>query len=53
MSTAGGNELAVVFRRCPACGQRNIVNHGQFVCGMWGADLPTAWNFDHREAPDP
>jgi hypothetical protein len=35
----------VVFRRCPTCGQRNIVKEGWFVCAVCGGDLPTAWNF--------
>jgi hypothetical protein len=35
----------VVFRCCPACGERNIVKDGWFVCGMCGADLPAEWNF--------
>jgi hypothetical protein len=35
----------VVFRRCPACGQRNVVKDGWFVCGVCGEDLPAAWNF--------
>ncbi len=35
----------VVFRRCPACGERNIVKEGWFVCDLCGAELPTAWNF--------
>jgi hypothetical protein len=35
----------VVFRRCPACGERNVVKDGWFVCGMCGADLPADWNF--------
>jgi transcription initiation factor TFIIIB Brf1 subunit/transcription initiation factor TFIIB len=33
------------FRRCPACGERNIVKDDWFVCGVCGADLPTVWNF--------
>jgi hypothetical protein len=37
--------LAVVFRRCPTCGQRNVVRDGWFVCAVCGADLPPAWNF--------
>ncbi len=37
--------LEIVFRRCPACGDRNIVRDGWFVCGICGADLPAAWNF--------
>jgi hypothetical protein len=37
--------LAVVFRRCPPCGQRNVVRDGWFACGVCGADLPADWNF--------
>jgi hypothetical protein len=37
--------LALTFRRCPACGERNVVKEGWFVCGVCGADLPQAWNF--------
>lgn len=36
---------AVTFRRCTACGERNVVKDGWFTCGVCGADLPTAWNF--------
>jgi hypothetical protein len=35
----------VVFRRCPKCGERNVVREGWFVCGVCGADLPSGWNF--------
>ncbi len=35
----------VIFRRCPACGQRNVVKDGWFACGVCGKDLPAAWNF--------
>lgn len=35
----------VVFRRCPVCGERNVVKDGWFVCGLCGADLPADWNF--------
>jgi hypothetical protein len=35
----------IIFRRCPACGERNIVKDGWFVCGLCGADLPADWNF--------
>jgi hypothetical protein len=35
----------IVFRRCAACGQRNIVKEDWFVCGVCGADLPQKWNF--------
>jgi hypothetical protein len=34
----------VVFRRCPTCGERNIVKDGWFVCGSCGANLPAVWN---------
>jgi hypothetical protein len=36
---------AVVFRLCPACGERNVVKDGWLVCGVCGADLPAEWNF--------
>jgi hypothetical protein len=35
----------VVFRRCEACGERNVVRDGWFVCGVCGAALPEWWNF--------
>jgi hypothetical protein len=35
----------IVFRRCPACRERNIVKDGWFVCGVCGGDLPAQWNF--------
>jgi len=35
----------VTFRLCTACGERNVVKDGWFVCGVCGADLPLAWNF--------
>ena len=34
-----------VFRRCPACGERNLVKDGFFGCAICDADLPAAWNF--------
>jgi len=36
---------AVTFRRCRACGERNIVKTGWFVCGVCGEELPADWNF--------
>jgi hypothetical protein len=36
----------IIFRRCPACGERNVVKDGWVVCGLCGADLPAVWNFD-------
>jgi len=42
---------AYEFRRCEACGQRNVVKHGVFECMACGAALPEAWNFgDDTEA---
>jgi hypothetical protein len=35
----------VVFRRCPACGERNLVKDGDFVCAVCGGELPPGWNF--------
>jgi hypothetical protein len=37
--------LEVIFRLCRACGERNIVKDGWFVCGLCGEDLPATWNF--------
>jgi hypothetical protein len=36
---------AFTFRRCPACGQRNLVKEAVFTCAVCGADLPSDWNF--------
>lgn len=40
----------IAFRLCPACGQRNIVKDGWFVCATCGADLPREWNFERRQS---
>lgn len=37
--------VEITFRRCPECGQRNIVKDNWFECDVCGAALPTAWNF--------
>ncbi|MFF3652690.1 hypothetical protein ACFYXV_29130 [Streptomyces sp. NPDC002181] len=37
---------AVVFRRCPACQEHNIVREGHFVWVFCDADLPRQWNVD-------
>lgn len=34
-----------VFRRCVACGERNIIKEAHFVCDLCGWDLPKQWNF--------
>ncbi|MEU8136013.1 hypothetical protein [Streptodolium elevatio] len=36
---------SVVFRRCPRCGERNVVRDGYFTCALCDADLPSEWNF--------
>lgn len=36
---------ACVFRRCPGCGQTNIIKEGWFVCGVCDGELPRVWNF--------
>jgi hypothetical protein len=35
----------VVFRRCPKCGERNLVKDSWFSCAICGGDLPLSWNF--------
>ncbi len=35
----------ITFRRCEACGERNVVKDGWFICGVCGAELPGEWNF--------
>ncbi len=41
----GGFTGEFVFRRCPSCGERNLVKDGWFVCGVCTAALPADWNF--------
>ncbi|KPI32880.1 hypothetical protein OV450_6910 [Actinobacteria bacterium OV450] len=36
----------VIFRRCPACGQLNIVREGDFICVFCDKELPREWNVD-------
>jgi len=45
MTAPNGFEPACDFRRCTACGQRNLVKDGYFVCAVCSADLPRYWNF--------
>ena len=33
------------FRRCPACGERNLVKDDWYQCALCDADLPSEWNF--------
>lgn len=42
---AGEFTEPVIFRRCPACGGRNLVKDDDFVCAVCGGDLPARWNF--------
>lgn len=37
---------ALIFRRCPTCGQITIVKDGVFVCEVCQSPLPEAWNVD-------
>jgi hypothetical protein len=39
----------VVFRRCPDCGQINIVREGDFVCVFCDEALPQEWNVDWHD----
>ena len=34
----------IVFRRCPACGQLNIVRDGSFAFAVCDSTLPDRWN---------
>jgi hypothetical protein len=35
----------IIFRRCPACGERNIVRENDYTCALCGSALPATWNF--------
>ncbi len=35
----------VIFRRCPACDERNIVRDHDFTCAQCDSALPEQWNF--------
>ncbi|WP_412075208.1 hypothetical protein ACLF6K_04220 [Streptomyces xanthophaeus] len=47
----------VVFRRCPGCGQLNVVREEDFVCVFCDGELPREWNVDGvaggRRSPQP
>lgn len=34
-----------IFRRCPKCGERNLVKDAWFQCALCDGALPTTWNF--------
>jgi hypothetical protein len=40
-----------IFRRCPGCGERNVVKDGWFVCAVCGGELPVEWNFEMIPRP--
>jgi hypothetical protein len=44
-----------VFRRCPSCGERNIVRDEDFTCALCDSVLPVQWNFtsDRRHGDPP
>ncbi|WP_433175351.1 hypothetical protein [Actinoallomurus sp. CA-150999] len=44
----GGFTHPVVFRRCPACHERNIVRDDDFHCALCDTELPATWNMDSR-----
>jgi hypothetical protein len=44
LAAPGGFALACVFRRCEACGGKNLVKGGLFECGVCGAELPATYN---------
>jgi hypothetical protein len=35
----------IIFRRCPGCGERNVVRDDDFTCALCGSTLPAEWNF--------
>jgi mannose-6-phosphate isomerase-like protein (cupin superfamily) len=43
----------VIFRRCPVCGERNVVKDGWFKCQVCGGELPRVWNFGTGEPAMP
>lgn len=44
LESPAGFDPACVFRRCPACGTKNLVKGGVFECGACSADLPAEYN---------
>jgi hypothetical protein len=41
----GGFTAEFIFRRCLACGTKNIVKDGWYECGVCGSSLSQDWNF--------
>lgn len=47
----GAFTFVAIFRRCPACSERNLVKDDWYVCELCNAELPRKWNFDDGPAP--
>lgn len=45
VAVPAGFNYAFVFRRCPRCGQSNLIKEEWFVCACCDAELPVVWNF--------
>ena len=45
MAAPAGFDCAFVYRRCPRCGQTNVIKEEWFVCACCDCELPRAWNF--------
>lgn len=45
ISHPGRFTAEMTFRRCTACGERNLVKDELFVRAICDAELPAAWNF--------
>jgi hypothetical protein len=41
-----GYTTELSFRRCPGCGQINVVKDSAFECAVCGEPLPSAWNLE-------
>jgi hypothetical protein len=37
--------IEITFRRCPECGERNLVKDDHYACAICDAELPREWNF--------
>lgn len=45
VAAPAGFDCAFVYRRCPRCGQTNVIKEEWFVCACCDCELPRAWNF--------
>lgn len=45
-----GYTTVLVFRRCPRCGQINVIKDCLFECAVCGSLLPAFWNLDAQTA---